>query len=128
MTHMLFLLLLLLPQDSPSSESTEAAHSDRHVTWLNKRQVRSFYRGVVAVDLRSGVQMLLQVGDLPAPCPVHASPLTLFPVTPALLTKASMSSKSDSSTDDNHGYSRGMDSPPPPIWQMLLSTTYISSD
>ncbi|XP_048828420.1 solute carrier family 12 member 3 [Brienomyrus brachyistius] len=50
--------------DSPSSESVEAAHSTRHVKWLNKRQVRSFYRGVVAVDLRSGVQMLLQASGL----------------------------------------------------------------
>uniref|UniRef100_A0A8C9TJ19 Solute carrier family 12 member 3 n=1 Tax=Scleropages formosus TaxID=113540 RepID=A0A8C9TJ19_SCLFO len=48
----------------PSTAATEAACSSSHVTWLNKRQVKSFYRGVVADDLRSGVQMLLQATGL----------------------------------------------------------------
>lgn len=39
----------------------EQASSETHVTWLNQRKVKSFYRGVVAAELRSGVNMLLQV-------------------------------------------------------------------
>uniref|UniRef100_A0A4W6ERH0 Solute carrier family 12 member 3 n=1 Tax=Lates calcarifer TaxID=8187 RepID=A0A4W6ERH0_LATCA len=35
-----------------------------HVTWLNQRKVKSFYRGVVATELRSGVSMLLQGAGL----------------------------------------------------------------
>ncbi|KAJ8335578.1 hypothetical protein SKAU_G00389200 [Synaphobranchus kaupii] len=48
----------------PSPTATESAGSSSHVTWLNKRRVRSFYRGVVAGDLRGGVQMLLQASGL----------------------------------------------------------------
>uniref|UniRef100_A0AAQ4RP86 Solute carrier family 12 member 3 n=1 Tax=Gasterosteus aculeatus aculeatus TaxID=481459 RepID=A0AAQ4RP86_GASAC len=40
------------------------ASSERHVTWLNKRKVRSFYRGVVAAELRTGANMLLQGAGL----------------------------------------------------------------
>ncbi|XP_036399123.1 solute carrier family 12 member 3 [Megalops cyprinoides] len=49
---------------SPSPAAVEAAGSSSHVTWLNKRRIKSFYRGVVANDLRSGVQMLLQAAGL----------------------------------------------------------------
>uniref|UniRef100_A0A673XTX7 Solute carrier family 12 member 3 n=1 Tax=Salmo trutta TaxID=8032 RepID=A0A673XTX7_SALTR len=35
-----------------------------HVIWLNKRQIKSFYHGVVANDLRTGVKMLLQGAGL----------------------------------------------------------------
>uniref|UniRef100_A0A7N8Y1W1 Solute carrier family 12 member 3 n=1 Tax=Mastacembelus armatus TaxID=205130 RepID=A0A7N8Y1W1_9TELE len=35
-----------------------------HVKWLNQRKVKSFYRGVVAAELRSGVNMLLQGAGL----------------------------------------------------------------
>uniref|UniRef100_A0A8C7RR56 Solute carrier family 12 member 3 n=1 Tax=Oncorhynchus mykiss TaxID=8022 RepID=A0A8C7RR56_ONCMY len=38
--------------------------SNSHVTWLNKRQIKSFYHGVVANDLRTGVKMLLQGAGL----------------------------------------------------------------
>ncbi|XP_035272502.1 solute carrier family 12 member 3 [Anguilla anguilla] len=48
----------------PSPAATESAGSSSHVAWLNKRHVRSFYRGVVADDLRGGVQMLLQASGL----------------------------------------------------------------
>uniref|UniRef100_A0A8D0B0Q4 Solute carrier family 12 member 3 n=1 Tax=Sander lucioperca TaxID=283035 RepID=A0A8D0B0Q4_SANLU len=48
----------------PSPSVVEKASSDRHVTWLNQRKVRSFYRGVVATDLGSGVNMLLQAAGL----------------------------------------------------------------
>ncbi|XP_047195855.1 solute carrier family 12 member 3 [Hippoglossus stenolepis] len=48
----------------PSPTATQEAVSERHVTWLNQRKVRSFYRGVVAAELRSGVNMLLQGAGL----------------------------------------------------------------
>uniref|UniRef100_A0AAR2LIG0 Solute carrier family 12 member 3 n=1 Tax=Pygocentrus nattereri TaxID=42514 RepID=A0AAR2LIG0_PYGNA len=35
-----------------------------HVTWLNKRRIKSFYQGVVADDLRTGAQILLQGAGL----------------------------------------------------------------
>uniref|UniRef100_A0A8B9KT37 Solute carrier family 12 member 3 n=1 Tax=Astyanax mexicanus TaxID=7994 RepID=A0A8B9KT37_ASTMX len=35
-----------------------------HVAWLNKRGIKSFYHGVVADDLRTGTQMLLQGAGL----------------------------------------------------------------
>uniref|UniRef100_A0A673XS31 Solute carrier family 12 member 3 n=1 Tax=Salmo trutta TaxID=8032 RepID=A0A673XS31_SALTR len=38
--------------------------SNSHVIWLNKRQIKSFYHGVVANDLRTGVKMLLQGAGL----------------------------------------------------------------
>lgn len=50
-------------QVGSSSGATQEATSEGHVVWLNQRKVRSFYRGVVAPELRSGVNMLLQVGD-----------------------------------------------------------------
>uniref|UniRef100_A0A7N8XEZ9 Solute carrier family 12 member 3 n=1 Tax=Mastacembelus armatus TaxID=205130 RepID=A0A7N8XEZ9_9TELE len=37
---------------------------ESHVKWLNQRKVKSFYRGVVAAELRSGVNMLLQGAGL----------------------------------------------------------------
>ncbi|XP_039988108.1 solute carrier family 12 member 3 [Xiphias gladius] len=48
----------------PSPKAVEKASSDSHVTWLNQRKVKSFYRGVVATELRSGVNMLLQGAGL----------------------------------------------------------------
>lgn len=48
-------------QDGPSPSVLEKATSDSHLNWLNKRKVGSFYRGVVAADLQSGVNVLLQV-------------------------------------------------------------------
>uniref|UniRef100_A0AAQ4S022 Solute carrier family 12 member 3 n=1 Tax=Gasterosteus aculeatus aculeatus TaxID=481459 RepID=A0AAQ4S022_GASAC len=49
---------------SPTGDLTIEASSERHVTWLNKRKVRSFYRGVVAAELRTGANMLLQGAGL----------------------------------------------------------------
>ncbi|XP_056273314.1 LOW QUALITY PROTEIN: solute carrier family 12 member 3-like [Pseudoliparis swirei] len=46
------------------TESAEQASSGSHVSWLNQRKVRSFYRGVVAAELRSGANMLLQGAGL----------------------------------------------------------------
>lgn len=48
-------------QGSPSPDALDAANSSSHVAWLNKRGIKSFYRGVVADNLRSGAQILLQV-------------------------------------------------------------------
>uniref|UniRef100_A0A4W6ETQ5 Solute carrier family 12 member 3 n=1 Tax=Lates calcarifer TaxID=8187 RepID=A0A4W6ETQ5_LATCA len=48
----------------PSPTAVEKVSSDSHVTWLNQRKVKSFYRGVVATELRSGVSMLLQGAGL----------------------------------------------------------------
>ncbi|XP_027881942.1 solute carrier family 12 member 3 [Xiphophorus couchianus] len=48
-----------------SSPSTlEKASSNSHISWLNQRKIKSFYRGVVASDLRCGVNMLLQGAGL----------------------------------------------------------------
>lgn len=35
--------------------------ADGHTKWLTKRKIKAFYTDVVAEDLRSGVQMLIQV-------------------------------------------------------------------
>uniref|UniRef100_A0A4W5R793 Solute carrier family 12 member 3 n=1 Tax=Hucho hucho TaxID=62062 RepID=A0A4W5R793_9TELE len=48
----------------PSPSTLDTASSNSHVTWLNKRQIKSFYHGVVANDLRTGVKMLLQGAGL----------------------------------------------------------------
>uniref|UniRef100_A0A7N8XEM6 Solute carrier family 12 member 3 n=1 Tax=Mastacembelus armatus TaxID=205130 RepID=A0A7N8XEM6_9TELE len=48
----------------PSESAVENACSESHVKWLNQRKVKSFYRGVVAAELRSGVNMLLQGAGL----------------------------------------------------------------
>ncbi|XP_017546628.2 solute carrier family 12 member 3 isoform X1 [Pygocentrus nattereri] len=48
----------------PSPEAVDAANSSSHVTWLNKRRIKSFYQGVVADDLRTGAQILLQGAGL----------------------------------------------------------------
>ena len=33
-----------------------------HTKWLTKRKIKAFYSDVLAEDLRSGVQVLMQVG------------------------------------------------------------------
>ncbi|XP_072551839.1 solute carrier family 12 member 3 isoform X2 [Salminus brasiliensis] len=48
----------------PSPDAVDAANSSSHVTWLNKRRIKSFYNGVVSDDLRTGAQMLLQGSGL----------------------------------------------------------------
>ncbi|XP_036962699.1 solute carrier family 12 member 3 [Acanthopagrus latus] len=48
----------------PSPSAVEKASSNTPVTWLNQRKVKSFYRGVVATELRSGVNVLLQGAGL----------------------------------------------------------------
>uniref|UniRef100_A0A3B4ZFW3 Solute carrier family 12 member 3 n=1 Tax=Stegastes partitus TaxID=144197 RepID=A0A3B4ZFW3_9TELE len=49
---------------SSSPSLLQEANGHRHVSWLNQRKVKSFYRGVVAADLRSGVNVLLQGAGL----------------------------------------------------------------
>ncbi|XP_041965854.1 solute carrier family 12 member 3 [Alosa sapidissima] len=50
--------------ESPSPDAVDSASHSSHVAWLNQRQIKSFYHGVVADNLRSGVQMLLQGAGL----------------------------------------------------------------
>ncbi|TNN00825.1 hypothetical protein fugu_012071 [Takifugu bimaculatus] len=50
--------------EEPSPSAVEKASGKTHVTWLNQRKVKSFYRGVVAPELRSGVNVLLQGAGL----------------------------------------------------------------
>ncbi|KAJ3597146.1 hypothetical protein NHX12_003546 [Muraenolepis orangiensis] len=47
-----------------SPSTVGVARSDSHVTWLNQRKVKAFYRAVVAPSLRAGVHMLLQGAGL----------------------------------------------------------------
>ncbi|XP_014908787.1 solute carrier family 12 member 3 [Poecilia latipinna] len=47
-----------------SPSAVEKASSNSHISWLNQRKIKSFYRGVVAPDLRCGVNMLLQGAGL----------------------------------------------------------------
>lgn len=37
------------------------AIANGHTKWLNKRKIKAFYSDVIAEDLRSGVQVLMQV-------------------------------------------------------------------
>ena len=37
------------------------AIANGHTKWLNKRKIKAFYSDVIAEDLRSGVQILMQV-------------------------------------------------------------------
>ncbi|KAJ4938723.1 hypothetical protein JOQ06_003332 [Pogonophryne albipinna] len=48
----------------PSLSVLQDASCEGHVAWLNQRKVKSFYRGVAAADLRSGVNILLQGAGL----------------------------------------------------------------
>lgn len=61
MFYVSWLRLSLVWQEEPSQSAVEKASGKTHVTWLNQRKVKSFYRGVVAPELRSGVNVLLQV-------------------------------------------------------------------
>ncbi|XP_029952090.1 solute carrier family 12 member 3 isoform X2 [Salarias fasciatus] len=48
----------------PSPAALQELSGDRHTAWLNGRGVRAFYRGVLAPDLRSGANILLQGAGL----------------------------------------------------------------
>uniref|UniRef100_A0A6Q2XR06 Solute carrier family 12 member 3 n=1 Tax=Esox lucius TaxID=8010 RepID=A0A6Q2XR06_ESOLU len=57
-------LMMCANVGEPSPSALNASRNSSHVTWLNKRHIKSFYHGVVAKDLRTGVQMLLQGAGL----------------------------------------------------------------
>ncbi|XP_069496444.1 solute carrier family 12 member 3 [Ambystoma mexicanum] len=48
----------------PRKQKIQELNSSGHVKWLNKRKIKSFYSGLIADDLRSGVQMLMQASGL----------------------------------------------------------------
>ncbi|XP_059507602.1 solute carrier family 12 member 3 isoform X2 [Stegostoma tigrinum] len=48
----------------PHKEKVPGVTSNGHTKWLTKRKIKSFYAGVVADDLRSGTQMLMQAVGL----------------------------------------------------------------
>ncbi|NWU64169.1 S12A3 protein, partial [Pterocles burchelli] len=54
--------VLIGPRKQKMPESRLAA--DGHIKWLMKRKIKAFYTDVVAEDLRSGVQMLIQAAGL----------------------------------------------------------------
>ncbi|KAM6118042.1 LOW QUALITY PROTEIN: solute carrier family 12 member 3 [Pterocles gutturalis] len=54
--------VLIGPRKQKMPESRLAA--DGHTKWLMKRKIKAFYTDVVAEDLRSGVQMLIQAAGL----------------------------------------------------------------
>ncbi|NXH38895.1 S12A3 protein, partial [Dicaeum eximium] len=54
--------VLIGPQKQKMPESRLMA--DGHTKWLVKRKIKAFYTDVVAEDLRSGVQMLIQAAGL----------------------------------------------------------------
>ncbi|NXR06255.1 S12A3 protein, partial [Semnornis frantzii] len=54
--------VLIGPRKQKVPESRLMA--DGHTKWLTKRKIKAFYTDVVAEDLRSGVQMLLQAAGL----------------------------------------------------------------
>ncbi|NXB35388.1 S12A3 protein, partial [Eulacestoma nigropectus] len=54
--------VLIGPRKQKTSESQLMA--DGHTKWLIKRKIKAFYTDVVAEDLRSGVQMLIQAAGL----------------------------------------------------------------
>uniref|UniRef100_A0AAY4ELR5 Solute carrier family 12 member 3 n=1 Tax=Denticeps clupeoides TaxID=299321 RepID=A0AAY4ELR5_9TELE len=60
----LLYLLLCFCTTTKIHIAIESASSESHVAWLNKRGIKSFYNGVVADNLRTGVQMLLQGAGL----------------------------------------------------------------
>ncbi|KAM6381030.1 solute carrier family 12 member 3 isoform 5-T5 [Pluvialis apricaria] len=54
--------VLIGPRKQKTPESRLTA--DGHTKWLMKRKIKAFYTDVVAEDLRSGVQMLIQAAGL----------------------------------------------------------------
>ncbi|KAG9475127.1 hypothetical protein GDO78_003538 [Eleutherodactylus coqui] len=48
----------------PRKQKLQELNSSGHIKWLNKRKIRAFYTGLIADDLRSGAQMLIQASGL----------------------------------------------------------------
>ncbi|KAM8861686.1 LOW QUALITY PROTEIN: solute carrier family 12 member 3 [Synchiropus picturatus] len=63
-THRHQRCLHLEPPFQAGPSSVQKQSGDAQQTWLNKRKVKSFYSEVVASDLRSGVNMLVQGAGL----------------------------------------------------------------
>ncbi|XP_073515215.1 solute carrier family 12 member 3 isoform X1 [Phyllobates terribilis] len=57
----------------PRKQKLQELNPDGHVKWLNKRKIRGFYTGLIADDLRSGAQMLIQASGVG-----HMKPNVLF--------------------------------------------------
>ncbi|KAJ0029525.1 hypothetical protein NQD34_004522 [Periophthalmus magnuspinnatus] len=63
-TKSLSLMMCANVISGPDASVVQRETSEKHVTWLNHRKVKSFYRGVVSSDLRKGVNMLMQGAGL----------------------------------------------------------------
>ncbi|KAM4614530.1 solute carrier family 12 member 3 [Discoglossus pictus] len=48
----------------PRKQKIPELNPEGHIRWLNKRKIKSFYTGIIADDLRSGAQMLMQATGL----------------------------------------------------------------
>ncbi|PIO24160.1 hypothetical protein AB205_0068160, partial [Aquarana catesbeiana] len=48
----------------PRKQKLQELNPEGHIKWLNKRKIRAFYTGLIADDLRSGAQMLVQATGL----------------------------------------------------------------
>ncbi|XP_018410915.1 PREDICTED: solute carrier family 12 member 3 isoform X1 [Nanorana parkeri] len=57
----------------PRKQKLQELNPEGHIKWLNKRKIRAFYTGLIAEDLRSGAQMLIQAAGLG-----HMKPNVLF--------------------------------------------------
>nr|DBA16969.1 TPA: hypothetical protein GDO54_002492 [Pyxicephalus adspersus] len=63
----IFLLAYVLykkPVEGPRKQKLQELNPEGHIKWLNKRKIRAFYTGLIADDLRSGAQMLIQASGL----------------------------------------------------------------
>uniref|UniRef100_A0A3Q2Y3T0 Solute carrier family 12 member 3 n=1 Tax=Hippocampus comes TaxID=109280 RepID=A0A3Q2Y3T0_HIPCM len=56
--------VVTVSSSSPVTMIWISVQSESHISWLKQRKVKSFYKHVVAADLRSGVNMLLQGSGL----------------------------------------------------------------
>ncbi|KAE8608204.1 hypothetical protein XENTR_v10011426 [Xenopus tropicalis] len=48
----------------PRKQKLQEISPEGHIKWLNKRKIKAFYTGLIADDLRSGTQMLIQAAGL----------------------------------------------------------------
>ncbi|KAJ0069229.1 hypothetical protein NL108_003157, partial [Boleophthalmus pectinirostris] len=63
-TKGLSLMMCADVMSGPSASVVQKENGEKHVSWLNERKVKSFYRGVVSSDLRTGVNVLMQGAGL----------------------------------------------------------------
>uniref|UniRef100_F7G9L3 Solute carrier family 12 member 3 n=1 Tax=Monodelphis domestica TaxID=13616 RepID=F7G9L3_MONDO len=66
-------LSLALPWQGPRKQRMPELRliSSGHTKWLNKRKIKAFYSDVIAEDLRSGVQILIQLPPFPCLPPIN---------------------------------------------------------